>query len=86
MSPQALVGEILLGGSNKAAVLQTVTEDYLRRSGLDLELDHGVDNMAMAISLVASTRGVALMREYAKNLLPPRSSADRWKARYRQST
>jgi LysR family hca operon transcriptional activator len=25
----------------------------------------------MAISLVASTRGVALMPEYAKNLLPP---------------
>jgi LysR family transcriptional regulator, hca operon transcriptional activator len=30
-----------------------------------------VDNMAMAISLVASTRGVALMPAYAKNLLPP---------------
>jgi LysR family transcriptional regulator, hca operon transcriptional activator len=33
-----------------------VTEDYLRRSGLDIKLDHGVDNMAMAMSLVASTR------------------------------
>jgi LysR family hca operon transcriptional activator len=52
-------------------VLQTVTEDYLRRAGIDLKLDHGVDNMAMAMSLVASTRGVALMPEYAKNLLPP---------------
>ncbi|MFL6147322.1 MAG: LysR substrate-binding domain-containing protein [Pseudonocardiaceae bacterium] len=46
------------------------TEDYLRRSGLDIKLDHGVDNMAMAISLVASTRGLALMPAYAKNLLP----------------
>jgi LysR family hca operon transcriptional activator len=71
VSPQALVGEIFIGGSNKAGVLQTVTEDYLRRSGLAIQLDHGVDNMAMAISLVASTRGVALMPEYAKNLLPP---------------
>ena len=71
VSPQALVGEIFIGGSNKAAVLGAVTEDYLRRSGLDIKLDHGVDNMAMAISLVASTRGVALMPEYAKNLLPP---------------
>ncbi|HEY5077388.1 MAG TPA: LysR substrate-binding domain-containing protein [Acidimicrobiia bacterium] len=71
VSPQALVGEIFIGGSNKAAVLQTVTEDYLRGRGLDIELDHGVDNMAMAISLVASTSGVALMPEYAKNLLPP---------------
>jgi len=71
VSPQALAGEIFIGGSNKAAVLRVVTEDYLRRSGLDIKLDHGVDNMAMAISLVASTRGVALMPEYAKNLLPP---------------
>ena len=71
VSPQALVGEIFIAGSNKAAVLQTVTEDYLRRSGIDIKRDHGVDNMAMAISLVASTRGVALMPEYAKNLLPP---------------
>ena len=51
-------------------MLRTVTEDYLRRSGLDIKLDHGVDNMAMAMSLVASTRGLALMPAYAKNLLP----------------
>jgi LysR family transcriptional regulator, hca operon transcriptional activator len=69
--PQDFVGEIFIGGANKAAVLRAVTEDYLRRSGVDIKLDHGVDNMAMAISLVASTRGVALMPAYAKNLLPP---------------
>jgi LysR family transcriptional regulator, hca operon transcriptional activator len=68
--PRELVGEIFIGGSNKAAVLRAVTEDYLRRSGLDIKLDHGVDNMAMAMSLVASTRGLALMPAYAKNLLP----------------
>jgi hypothetical protein len=28
----------------------------LRRRGLDIKLDHGVDNMAMAMSLVGSTR------------------------------
>jgi len=42
----------------------------LRRSRVDIKLDHGVDNMAMAMSLVASTRGLALMPAYAKNLLP----------------
>ena len=68
--PREFVGEIFIGGSNKAAVLRTVTEDYLRRAGLDIELDHGVDNLAMAMSLVASTRGLALMPAYAKNLLP----------------
>jgi hypothetical protein len=40
-------------------VLHAVTEDYLRRSGLDIKLDHGVDHMAMAMSLVASTRASA---------------------------
>jgi LysR family transcriptional regulator, hca operon transcriptional activator len=68
--PRDFVGEIFIGGSNKASVLNAVTEDYLRRSGLDIKLDHGVDNMAMAMSLVASTGGLALMPAYAKNLLP----------------
>lgn len=68
--PRDFVGEIFIGGANKAHVLRAVTEDYLRRSGLDIKLDHGVDNMAMAMSLVASTRGLALMPAYAKNLLP----------------
>src|ERR1700726_5307691 len=68
--PRELIGEIFIGGSNKATVLRAVTEDYLRRSGVDIKLDHGVDNLAMAISLVASTRGLALMPAYAKNLLP----------------
>jgi LysR family transcriptional regulator, hca operon transcriptional activator len=68
--PRELIGEIFIGGSNKATVLRVVTEDYLRRSGVDIKLDHGVDNLAMAMSLVASTRGLALMPAYAKNLLP----------------
>jgi len=70
IDPHEFVGEIFIGGSNKATVLRAVTEDYLRRSGLDIKLDHGVDHLAMAISLVASTRGLALMPAYAKNLLP----------------
>ncbi|GAC1507931.1 MAG: hypothetical protein NVS2B1_16980 [Bradyrhizobium sp.] len=37
---------------------------------IDIRLDHGVDNLAVAMSLVASTRGLALMPAYAKNLLP----------------
>jgi LysR family transcriptional regulator, hca operon transcriptional activator len=68
--PREFVGEIFIGGSNKATVLRAVTEEYLHRCGLDIILDHGVDNLAMAISLVASTRGLALMPAYAQNLLP----------------
>ena len=68
--PREFVGEIFIGGSNKATVLRKVTEDYLRRLDLHIKWDHGVDNLAMAISLVASTRGLTLMPAYAKNLLP----------------
>src|ERR1700687_2407395 len=68
--PREFVGEIFIGGSNKASVLRAVSEDYLGGCGVELKLDHGVDNMAMAMSLVASTRGLALMPAYANNLLP----------------
>src|SRR5882672_5003389 len=45
--PREFVGEIFIGGSKKATVLRAVTEDYLRRSGLDIKLDHGVDSVSM---------------------------------------
>ncbi|MHC8381080.1 LysR substrate-binding domain-containing protein [Pseudomonas sp. LB3P14] len=69
--PREFIGEIFIGGSNKASVLRAVTEDYLHRFGLDIKLDHGVDSTTMASSLVATTRGLALMPAYAKDLLPP---------------
>ena len=68
--PREFAGEIFIGGSKKAEVLRAVTEDYLRRCGLDIKTDHGVDSASMAISLVASMRGLALMPAYAKNMLP----------------
>ncbi len=68
--PREFVGEIFIGGSKKATVLRAVTEDYLRRSGLDIKLNHGVDSVSMAVSLVASMRGLALMPAYANNVLP----------------
>jgi LysR family transcriptional regulator, hca operon transcriptional activator len=71
IAPKELEGETFIGGSNKAGVLRTVTDDYLRRCGVDVTLDHGVDNMAMAMSLVASTRGLGLLPAYANGLLPP---------------
>ena len=68
--PREFARETFIGGSNKAAVLRAVTVDYLQGAGLAIEWDHGVDNIAMAMSLVASTGGLALMPAYAKNLLP----------------
>jgi LysR family transcriptional regulator, hca operon transcriptional activator len=68
--PREFVDEIFIAGAKKAVVLHTVTQTYLQRAGLNIKLAHGVDNIAMAVSLVASTRGLALMPAYAKNLLP----------------
>ncbi len=56
--------------SNTAPALRLVIDDYLARSGLGIKPAHEVDNLAMAMSLVASTRGVALLPAYARNFLP----------------
>ena len=70
INPQDIVGETFIGVSNTAPVLRVVIDDYLRRSGIDIKPDHEADHLAMAMSLVASTRGVALLPAYAQNLLP----------------
>jgi LysR family hca operon transcriptional activator len=70
VDPKSLESERFIGGSKKAAVLRSVTEEYFRQAGLAITLSHGVDNIATAISLVASTRGLSLMPAYARNLLP----------------
>ncbi|MET4385227.1 LysR family hca operon transcriptional activator [Bradyrhizobium sp. F1.4.3] len=55
---------------DKSPALRAVTDAYGQRLGIDLTPDHLVDNLSMAISLVASTGGIALMPLYARNLLP----------------
>jgi len=69
--PQDIVGQTFIGVSaTRAPTLRAVIDDYARRTGLDLKPDHQAENLAMAISLVASTGGVSLLPLYAKNLLP----------------
>jgi LysR family transcriptional regulator, hca operon transcriptional activator len=54
-----------------AAVLRAVIDDFLKRSGINnIKPDHEVDHLAMAMSLIASTHGVALLPAYAENFLP----------------
>jgi LysR family hca operon transcriptional activator len=67
-----IVGEQLVGvPQDKSPALRAVTDAYGAKLGIDLTPDHVVDNISMAMSLVASTRGIALMPLYARNLLPP---------------
>jgi LysR family hca operon transcriptional activator len=67
---QEIAGENFIGMSNTAPTLRVIIDEYLERSGLNLEPAHRVDNLAMAVSLIASTGGVALLPAYAKNFLP----------------
>jgi LysR family hca operon transcriptional activator len=72
ITPEDIVAEQLVGvPHDKSPALRSVTDAYGARLGIDLTPDHYVDNLSMAMSLVASTRGIALMPLYARNLLPP---------------
>ena len=51
--------------------LRAVIDGYAARTGIDLTPEHEVDNISMAISMIVSTRGLALLPVYARNLLPP---------------
>ena len=65
-----IAGETFIGMSQTAPSLQIVINDYLARHGLDIRAAHEVDNLSMAMSLVASTRGVTLLPAYARNFFP----------------
>jgi LysR family transcriptional regulator, hca operon transcriptional activator len=72
ISAEDIVGEQLVGvPHDKSPALRSVTDAYATKIGIDLTPDHYVDNLSMAMSLVASTRGIALMPLYARNLLLP---------------
>jgi LysR family hca operon transcriptional activator len=70
VNPKDLEGQPFIAASNKAAELRAVIDAYLQKARVHLPPTHGVDNLAMAMSMVASTRGISLMPAYAKNLLP----------------
>ena len=67
---KALSGEPFINVSNTAPALRAVVDAYIERTGLVVAPLHEADNLAMAISLVASTRGFALLPIYAQNFLP----------------
>ena len=65
-----IVGETFVMVSRTAPTTRMIIEDYIERSGVNVTPDHEADNMLMAISLVASTRGVALLPLWVQNYLP----------------
>jgi LysR family transcriptional regulator, hca operon transcriptional activator len=70
ISLQEIASETFIGVSRTAPALRAVHDDFFKRSGVTITPGHEVDNLAMAMSLVASMRGVALLPAYAQNFLP----------------
>ncbi|HEV2749972.1 MAG TPA: LysR family transcriptional regulator [Gemmatimonadales bacterium] len=68
IAPMEIAGERLLSVS-AAPVLRTVIDDYLKRCGIDTKPELEADNLAMAMSLIASTRSVALLPAYVQHFL-----------------
>jgi LysR family hca operon transcriptional activator len=65
-----LAKETFIGMSDSAGPIRKIIEDFLKSKNLKIEPAHRIHNLAMAMSLIASTRGVSLLPIYAKNFLP----------------
>jgi LysR family hca operon transcriptional activator len=70
IDPHDIVGETFISVSNTAPTLRVIIDEYLDRSHLRIAPDHEVDNIAMAMSMIVSTRGVALLPAYVQNFMP----------------
>jgi LysR family hca operon transcriptional activator len=70
VEPHDFVGEIFIGISEIPRVLRGVVNGYLQRSGVEIVPHLEIDNFAMAISLVTSKRGVALLPISIEDYLP----------------
>lgn len=69
--PQDLAGQTYIGVSaTRAPTLRAAIESYCKQTGITLKATHQAENLAMAISLLASTGGISLLPLYAQNLLP----------------
>lgn len=76
IDPHQIVGQTFLSVSGKALsatgaapALRTAIDAYLKKCGIHIRPSYEVDNLAGAMSLIASTGSVALLPVYAKNLL-----------------
>jgi LysR family hca operon transcriptional activator len=71
IDPRGLVGETFIGISRVPRVLRAAVNDYLAAQGVDITPHLEIDTFAMAISLVATTRGVAILPASIESFLPP---------------
>jgi LysR family hca operon transcriptional activator len=69
--PRNLERETFIGISEIPGVLRGAVNGYLKRSGVEVAPRFGIDNFAMAMSLVTSERGIALLPISIEDYLPP---------------
>ncbi len=77
IDPQEMAGETFLsisgtalGVSGKPPALRLAIDKYLTENGINIRPSHEVDNLGGVMSLIVSTRGIALLPVYAKTFLP----------------
>ena len=61
ISLKDLVGDSFIIVAQNTPTLRVIIDAYLAQSGVAITPVHEVDNLSMAMSLVSSTRGVALL-------------------------
>ena len=72
INPMDLAGETFVTVSNNTApVLRAVIDNYLKQSGVKIAPAYEAEHLAMGMSLIASTRGVALFPAYGQDFFPP---------------
>ena len=74
---EEIVGETFLSISGTALsvmgrppALRLTIDRYFKQAGVDIRPSHEVDNLGAIMSLIESTRGIALLPAYAKTFLP----------------
>ncbi len=69
VTAEQIAREPFIHMSGTAPVFRQVIDDYFRTRGLTVKGEQKIDNLGMAMSLVASTGAVTLLPAYAKNFL-----------------
>ncbi len=67
--PSDLAGETFISMANQAPVLRRLIEDYIEKARIGLVPAHRVEYLSMAMSVVASTRGICFLPAFARNFL-----------------
>lgn len=71
IQPRELAREIFIGVAQAAPAVRAVIGDFAKKVGITLKASYEGDNLPAIMSLVTSTRGVALCPLYVKDQLTP---------------